>query len=141
LIREMERYRYWAEPRLREAYTEAERAGNVRRQLNASLALLPGDSSQVDYLYTRFLDASPEEGAVILQCLADTGHLIAHQGRGLALLDETLKRSLGAEATEEDKETLAKRQANAAVVLLRLGRHGEVWPLLKHSSDPRVRSY
>jgi formylglycine-generating enzyme required for sulfatase activity len=42
---------------------------------------------------------------------------------------------------EEDKERLAKRQASAAVGLLRLGRGERVWPLLKHSPDPRVRSY
>jgi formylglycine-generating enzyme required for sulfatase activity len=48
------------------------------------------------------------------------------------------------------KEWLAKRQANAAVTLLRLGQAGKVWPLLKHPanprtqdefSDPRARSY
>ena len=42
---------------------------------------------------------------------------------------------------EEDKEKLAKRQANAAVGLLRMGQADGVWPLLKHSPDPRVRSY
>ena len=39
------------------------------------------------------------------------------------------------------REHLAKRQANAAVALLRLGQPDVVWPLLKHSPDPRVRSY
>jgi formylglycine-generating enzyme required for sulfatase activity len=42
---------------------------------------------------------------------------------------------------DDFKEKLAKRQANAAVALLRLGRPEKVWPLLKHSPDPRVRSY
>ncbi len=51
------------------------------------------------------------------------------------------KRSLEAEKTEADKEKLAKRQANAAVALLRLGQPDAVWPLLKHGPDPRVRSY
>jgi formylglycine-generating enzyme required for sulfatase activity len=40
-----------------------------------------------------------------------------------------------------DKEELAKRQANAAVALLRMKQPAKVWPLLKHSPDPRVRSY
>jgi formylglycine-generating enzyme required for sulfatase activity len=39
------------------------------------------------------------------------------------------------------KEKLAKRQANAAVALFKKGKPEQVWPLLKHSSDPRVRSY
>lgn len=42
---------------------------------------------------------------------------------------------------EDDKEMLAKRQANAAVALLKMGKPESVWPLLKHSPDPRVRSW
>jgi formylglycine-generating enzyme required for sulfatase activity len=42
---------------------------------------------------------------------------------------------------EADKEHLAKRQANAAAALLRLGQTERVWPLLRHRPDPRVRSY
>jgi formylglycine-generating enzyme required for sulfatase activity len=42
---------------------------------------------------------------------------------------------------EEAKEWLAKRQANAAVALLRLGQPERVWPLLQHRPDPRLRSY
>jgi formylglycine-generating enzyme required for sulfatase activity len=42
---------------------------------------------------------------------------------------------------DEVKERLAKRQANAAVALLRLGRAERVWPLLQHRPDPRLRSY
>jgi hypothetical protein len=44
-------------------------------------------------------------------------------------------------AVETHKETLAKRQANAAVALLRMNRTEKVCPLLKHSPDPRVRGY
>jgi serine/threonine protein kinase/formylglycine-generating enzyme required for sulfatase activity len=43
--------------------------------------------------------------------------------------------------TEDEKERLAKRQANAAVALLRLDRPERFWPLLCHCSDPRVRSH
>jgi formylglycine-generating enzyme required for sulfatase activity/WD40 repeat protein/tetratricopeptide (TPR) repeat protein/tRNA A-37 threonylcarbamoyl transferase component Bud32 len=39
------------------------------------------------------------------------------------------------------EEWLAKRQANAAVALLRLNQADKVWPLLKQSPDPRLRSY
>ena len=39
------------------------------------------------------------------------------------------------------RDALARRQANAAAALLRMGTGDEVWPLLKHSPDPRVRSY
>ncbi len=46
------------------------------------------------------------------------------------------------EAIDENvKERLAKRQANAAVALLKMNQPDKVWPMLKHSPDPRVRSY
>ncbi len=65
----------------------------------------------------------------------------ANAGPAAALLNETIGKKLDAEKTDDDKEHLAKRQANAAVALLRLGQPDGVWPLLKHSPDPRVRSY
>jgi formylglycine-generating enzyme required for sulfatase activity len=43
--------------------------------------------------------------------------------------------------SEELKDHLAERQARAAVALVRLGEAGEVWPLLEHSIDPRLRSF
>jgi hypothetical protein len=42
---------------------------------------------------------------------------------------------------DDDKETLARRQANAAIAALRMGYAGKVWPLLKHSPDPRLRTW
>ncbi|TWU28886.1 Serine/threonine-protein kinase PknB [Novipirellula artificiosorum] len=49
--------------------------------------------------------------------------------------------AVGIQLPEDAKETLAMRQANAAVMLLRMDAAENVWPLLKHSPDPRVRSY
>jgi formylglycine-generating enzyme required for sulfatase activity len=43
--------------------------------------------------------------------------------------------------TEPAKDERAERQARAAVALVRLGHAGEVWPLLRHSADPRLRSF
>jgi formylglycine-generating enzyme required for sulfatase activity len=42
---------------------------------------------------------------------------------------------------DQAKEKQAKRRANAAVALLRMQRTERLWPLLKHSPDPTVRSY
>jgi acyl carrier protein phosphodiesterase len=42
---------------------------------------------------------------------------------------------------ELEKERIAKRQANAATCLLRLGEMGYAWPILVHSQDARVRTY
>ena len=43
--------------------------------------------------------------------------------------------------TEETKDRLAERQARAAIALLRMGKAGEIMPLLRHSADPRLRSF
>jgi serine/threonine protein kinase/formylglycine-generating enzyme required for sulfatase activity len=43
--------------------------------------------------------------------------------------------------TEEAKDQLAKRQARAAIALVRMGKVAEVMPLLRHSADPQLRSF
>jgi hypothetical protein len=63
---------------------------------------------------------------------------------GLAVLTGELDRKVPPDTKEDAKEKLAKRQANAAVALLRMDEPAKVWPLLKRSAqpdDPRVRSY
>ena len=42
---------------------------------------------------------------------------------------------------EDVKDRLAERQARAAVALVRMGKTEEVFPLLRHSADPRLRSF
>jgi serine/threonine protein kinase/formylglycine-generating enzyme required for sulfatase activity len=69
-VAEIENYRQWADPILREGYAEAEKHGNANRQLRASLALLPADPSHVEFLYGRLLDAEPHEVPVIRDALA-----------------------------------------------------------------------
>jgi serine/threonine protein kinase/formylglycine-generating enzyme required for sulfatase activity/tetratricopeptide (TPR) repeat protein len=43
--------------------------------------------------------------------------------------------------SESAKDRLAERQARAAVALMRMGSADRVWPLLRYSPDPRVRSF
>jgi formylglycine-generating enzyme required for sulfatase activity len=43
--------------------------------------------------------------------------------------------------SEEARDRLAERQARAAIALFRIGKLGEVMPLLRHSADPRLRSF
>jgi len=54
---------------------------------------------------------------------------------------EIAKKAGDPEVSEDDKDQLAMRQARAAVALVRLGKAEEVFPLLRHSSDPRLRSF
>ena len=58
--------------------------------------------------------------------------------------EEIDKKALTTESeanSEQVKDQLAKRQARAAVALVRMGQAEAVWPLLKHSADPRLRSF
>jgi len=42
---------------------------------------------------------------------------------------------------EEFKDRIAKRQARAVIALVRMGKTDRVWALLRHSPDPRLRSF
>jgi formylglycine-generating enzyme required for sulfatase activity len=74
IIDEMGPYRRWANRLLREACAEAARDGNALRQLHASLALLPVDPDQVNYLQDRLLHGDPEQVLVIRQALLEHQH-------------------------------------------------------------------
>jgi serine/threonine protein kinase len=67
IIGEMTEYRRWTDPLLREENDKA--AAKSRQKLHVSLALLPVDPGQVDYLYGRLLDAQPHEVPVIRDAL------------------------------------------------------------------------
>ncbi len=265
IISEMAGYRKWTDPRLRREYDRL----NPRQQLHASLALLPVDHGQADYLYARLLGAQPQEVPVIVGALAPDrdairdqlwavveshekrpesrrlraaaalaayeprsekwgkcgplvvndlvlenplflgqwsealrpvkGYLLAplgdvfrdqragraterslatniltefaaddilvladllmdaderqfaaiypklegHGGAGVSLLAAEAGKSPPAEwpSSDDRRERLAKRQANAAAALVKLNQPGRAWPVLKHGPDPGARSY
>lgn len=64
-------YRRWLDPLLNEAFIQAETDNEPRKQLHASLALLPVDPGQVEYLYSRLLQADPPELIVIRKALKE----------------------------------------------------------------------
>ena len=59
----------------------------------------------------------------------------------MPVLEAKLARKPAPDATADEKDQLAQRQARAAVALLRLEQGEKVWNLLRHSPDPSVRSY
>src|SRR5262249_53546929 len=67
VIRDLEGYRRWADPLLRRL--AAESPAGSRERLHASLALLPGDDSQVDSRLGGLLEAGREELPVIRDAL------------------------------------------------------------------------
>ena len=67
IISEMSSYRQWVDPLLRQELSAE--ADASREKLNVSLALLPTDPGQVDFLYQRLLTAEPDALPVIRDAL------------------------------------------------------------------------
>src|SRR5580704_13392342 len=67
--------------------------------------------------------------------------LVSYKDRTIALAHDELARHPSEKATDPEKEALAKRQANAALALIRLGTLEPIWPLLRHTPDPTTRSF
>lgn len=267
IVQDMVAYRRWLAPLLRASLKAAEGSQDTQKQLHASLALLPVDSTQIDYLYGRLLDAVPLEVPVIRKALLPYQEglrdklwaVVEHPPKGresqrlraaaaLALFDSEsdrwkqasglvahdlvlensvflghwsaafqpiknrllpplsdiyldrhperaaerthatnlladyaadqpqvlinlvmdaddkqfpviypvfqklgaqrlpaligeLDRTVISDADDNDRDHLARRQANAAAILLKMGHPDRVWPLFRHSPDPGVRSH
>ena len=69
IIKQLSGYRRWANRRLVRLLGESEKTS--RDHLHASLALLPVDASQAEYLYDRLLNADPIDLQVIWKLLQD----------------------------------------------------------------------
>ena len=91
-------------------------------------------SDQPNVLANMQMDSEEKDFADLFEKLK------AHQEAVVPLLEEEMVKSLP-EATEVEKDGLAKRQARAAVALIRMDKAEEVWSLLRHSADPRLRSF
>lgn len=105
----------------------------VRSFATDTLADYLGDDA--DQLFDLLADADQKQFPFIFD------KLTAHQERAIELGNAEIAKSLPYDASEDNKEAVALRQAKAAVMLLRMDAPDQVWPLLKHSPDPRVRSY
>ncbi|HEV8068356.1 MAG TPA: bifunctional serine/threonine-protein kinase/formylglycine-generating enzyme family protein [Planctomycetaceae bacterium] len=67
--------------------------------------------------------------------------LVPYKDRAINLAFDELARHPSEKATDQEKEPHAKRKANSALALIRLGAPERVWPLLRHTPDPTTRSY
>jgi formylglycine-generating enzyme required for sulfatase activity len=74
IVRAMAPYRRWLDRLLHDAQAKATQDNDPRKQLHTSLALLPVDATQVEYLYGRLLDAEPPEVRIIRDALAPHQH-------------------------------------------------------------------
>jgi formylglycine-generating enzyme required for sulfatase activity len=122
-------------------YRDGQRRETERSLATDLLADYAADSPQL--LADLLMDADAKQFAVLYPKFKERGE------QGVPLLTGEIDRKLPPDlpSSDPERETLAKRQANAAVALLRLNRPDKVWPLLmRHDQpgkpdDPRVRSY
>ncbi|MBI3411971.1 MAG: SUMF1/EgtB/PvdO family nonheme iron enzyme [Planctomycetes bacterium] len=124
------------EPKLFAAFSKIYRDRNEERTAERTLAtiiLADYAAGQPAALADLLMDADEKQFAAFYPKVSEAGN-----GAATVLMAE-LDKQPG--PTDEDKEILGKRQANAAVALLKMKRADKVWKLLKHSPDPRVRSY
>jgi formylglycine-generating enzyme required for sulfatase activity len=112
-------------------YQNTNRKETERSLATELLAVYAAD--RPEFLAKLLMDGDEIEFVALYPKLAEKRAVI------LSLFDAELGKRLPNEA--KDKENSAKRQANAAVALLRLEQSDKVWPLLQHSEDPTVRSY
>jgi hypothetical protein len=116
IVQDMAPYRRWLDPLLHDAQAQAEKDNDRRKQLHASLALLPVDATQVEYLYGRLLEAGPGEVPVIRDAL--TPH------------KEPLVEKLWAVVESPEKDNDSQR-LRAAAALAKYDPESEKWAKLK----------
>jgi eukaryotic-like serine/threonine-protein kinase len=126
----------------------------AKGQLITPLALIYRDKSQKEqariYATETLADYDADRPNDLFDFLADADlfqfpalfdQLALHKKQAVALAQQELAKRPPEKGTEAQREASAKRQANTAVALFRLGNSDEVWPTLKFSPDPSVRSY
>ena len=97
--------------------------------------LLEYGHDQVTPLCDVLLDAEPLAFEQVLSVIEPQADAAAR------VLEAEIAKPLEECDSEEAKEYLAKRQANGAIALLRLGKPAAAWTVFQHCPDPRARSY
>ena len=131
----------------------------VRKALLAPLARVFRDGGRSegdrDFAATILIDYAGDDAGLLADLLMDAGPtayaslfpVAQQQAAGvLPVLKAEMAKSLASvneneAGSEEAKDRLAQRQGRAAIGLVRLGNADQVWPLLRHSADPRMRSF
>ena len=119
-------------PQLSAVYRDTSRRETERSPATDLLADYAGDQPQV--LADLLMDGDEKQFVALHRKLKERGEEV------LPFLQAEVDKPIP-DAPEEVQEALAKRQANAAVALLKINHATRVWPLLKHSPDPTVRSH
>ncbi|MEI8375109.1 MAG: SUMF1/EgtB/PvdO family nonheme iron enzyme [Planctomycetota bacterium] len=120
-------------PRLQDVFHDAKRTDSERTVATGILADYAAGEPRV--LAELICMADARQFAILLPKLQ------SHGTQAVATLEFELTKKIAQALPDDEKEKLAKRKANAVVALLRMNQSEKVWPLLRHSPDPRVRSY
>jgi len=119
-------------PALVTVFQNRNRSESERLLATGILADYAADNPQV--LANLLMDADEKKFAVLFPTIKK------HGGRAIASLTERLREKPAADKPET-QDRYAGRQANLAIALLAMGEGELVWPLLRHTRDPSVRSY
>ena len=106
----------------------------LEREL-ATNALLAYVGEQPTSLAALLMDAEPRAFLTLFPAAAKLGDTVSQ------LLRNKLRETPKPDSTENEKDRLAEQQARTAVALVRMGQGDQVWPLLQHSNDPRLRTF
>jgi eukaryotic-like serine/threonine-protein kinase len=110
---------------------------------HAAIYLVDYAAEDATELVDLLLDAESNDFTLVLN------YVHKHRQRVIPLLEREIRAVEGLskpveippKLAEEARDRQAERRANAAVALVCLGAGTEVWPLLVHSPDPRLRSF
>lgn len=111
IVKGQEYYRPWLDPLLKESFAEADERKGARAKLNISLALLPVDSGQLEYLAGRLLEADPGDVAVLVSALEPHGAALSERLWDIA----------------EYRDGDPQRRLRAAAALAKFERGSERW--------------
>ena len=110
-----------------------DKAQSQTSRIYAAETLTDFAANHADELFDLLVDAELFQFPVIFEKLAPKDTVVA-------LARERISKKSLEQASQDEKDVWVRRQTNAAVCLFRLGDADAVWPLLKHSSDPSLRS-
>jgi eukaryotic-like serine/threonine-protein kinase len=130
----------------------------VRDKLNAPLVAVFRDKEHPETEHTLatniLADYADDDPNLIVGLLMDAdpkAYLVFfplaqhHEAKTLSILGAKIREEANLMEREMNpepiKDRLAEQQARAAIALLRMGKSAEVMPLLRHSADPRLRSF
>jgi serine/threonine protein kinase/formylglycine-generating enzyme required for sulfatase activity len=125
--------RRWLTPPLRASFMDPARSESARALIANILAQYLADNPAE--LVELALNSAPRQFDVFFKALGSQADPL----RGT--IAAAASSAIAEDATEEDKDALARRKANAILLLRELGNDQPLWPSLSYAPDPRVRSF